>query len=248
MQTSHSHRAGFVQCDYTPLMVVLSLYLTLSAPHAATLDDKGHRGLHRAEKNPELVPPPIVFEEDDIERLKRGEAVYSYTHIKGHDVAVAAVTTWADPMEVWRQIRLVGEYPKVLPELTRAKTLDERTYDAFDEFKVFLDMDVSAPIPSEVVLTARYYRDQRYLVFSQDARQGKEKRALDHAVGYWQITPFEGDKSLVVVMADVLPGFPVPVPMRQMFGEQILPNLVWNLCRTAENSINERTRALNEVE
>ena len=228
-------------------MHCLMLGLALTAT-AATLDDRGHKGLHHAEASPELPPPPVLFDDADIEKLKRGESVYHYQHVKGHDLAVAAVTTWADPYEVWRQIKLVQEYPKVLTALTMAKTVSETRHDDYDELAVKLELEMPVPVPGLIDITGRYYRDQRYLVFSQPPKEGKAKRALKHAVGYWQVIPFEDGKTLVIVMADVLPDFPVPVPVRQMVGEQLLPNLAWNLCRTAEASINERTKALNEVE
>ena len=229
-------------------MTALIPILLAALGTAATLDDKGHAGLHLAEQNPAHAPPPVLFTEADIAQLKAGQSVFVYQHIKGHDLAVAAVTSWADKHEIWRQVRLVQEYPKVLTALTMAKTVSETSKDDFDEIKVALDMEVPVPVPGRVDLTGRFYKDQRYLVFSQDPAEKKEKRALEHAVGYWQVTPFEEDKVLVVLMVDVLPSFPVPVPARQMIGEQVLPTLVWNLCRTAEASINERERALLETE
>ena len=228
------------------MSVWLALFLCAPAT-AAEVGKKGHRGLHLAETRPELPPPPVLFDEDDQAKLERGESVFHYEHVRGHDLAVAAVTTWADKWEVWRQIRKVDDYTDVLTGLRSAETISQSREGDYERIRVALDVDLSIPlIPTEVQIEALHYRDQGYLVYYQVDTPGRQ--ALKHAIGYWSVTPMGNGRSLIVVMADVLPDFPMPVALREQIARSTVPLLAWNIARAAEGSVNDRERFMMSSE
>jgi len=229
------------------ILAVLSLF-SLSA-HAGKADspiDKSlHKHLHNAQDNPSEPPPPYVLDEADVAKLDKNEMVFHYEHIKGHDLAFCAVSTWADKWEVWRAIKALDEYPEYLEQLEWAKMGRTDQEDGVESLQA--SMHINLPmVPGDVSVEGFHHIDKGFLSFHMvDA---KNKNPFKHGMGYWSVTDYTEGRTLVMMMVDVLPDFPIPNAQRGQIAESTMPYFVWNMARRAEKEFNKREKFLRETE
>ncbi len=228
--------------------MLAALVLAMTLAHAgkpATLLDKAlHKDLHNAKENPNQPPPPILFEEADQAKLDNNEIVFHYEHIKGHDLAVCAVTSWADKWEIWRAIKAMKEYPEYLEQLNWAKLDKSDDRDGVERIEASMEIEIPM-MPGKVSVQASHYSDQGFMSFHMVEAK---KNPFKHGVGYWSVTDYSKGRSLVIMMVDVLPDFPIPNAQRGQIAETTMPYFVWNMARRAENEFNKREKFLRDTE
>jgi len=226
-------------------LAMLALLTVASAKKPDTPVDKAmHKDLHKAQEDPSQPPPPYVLDEADQKKLDNNEMVFHYEHIKGHDLAVCAVTTWADKWEVWRAVKALEEYPDYLEQLEWAKLNKSESRDGVETLETSMEVDLPM-IPGAVSVKAQHYIDQGFMSFHMAEAK---KNPFKHGMGYWTVTDYTEGRTLVIMMVDVLPDFPIPNAQRGQIAESTMPYFVWNMARRAENEFNKREKFLRETQ
>jgi ribosome-associated toxin RatA of RatAB toxin-antitoxin module len=229
------------------MLATLALF-ALTTAHAGKaktpLDKDLHKDLHKALEDPSQPPPPYILEEDDQAKLDNNEMVFHYEHIKGHDLAVCVVTTWADKWEVWRAIKALNEYPEYLEELKWAKLEKNEQKDGYELIEASMEINIPL-IPGNISVHGQHYIDRGFMSFTMIEAK---KNPFKHGMGYWSVSDYTKGRTLVIMMVDVLPDFPIPNGARGSIAESTMPYFVWNMARRAENEFNKREKFLRELE
>jgi hypothetical protein len=228
----------------TALLLISSVASHAAKPNG-TLDKALHKHLHNAEDNPSAPPPPYILDEADQARLDKNEMVFHYEHLKGHDLAFCAVTTWADKWEVWRAVKALNEYPEYLEQLDWAKLGRTREEGGVETLEASMHIEIPL-LPGDVSVRGHHHIQQGFLSFHMI--NAKEKNPFKHGMGYWSVTDYTEGRTLVMMMVDVLPDFPIPNAQRGQIAESTMPYFVWNVARRAENEFNKRETSFREVE
>jgi ribosome-associated toxin RatA of RatAB toxin-antitoxin module len=218
------------------LIAALAASSALAKPESL-LAKNVHNGLHRAETEPEQPPPPVLFSPEDLKELEDAEVVFRYENLKGHAVALAAATTWANRYEVWRAIKAMEQYPEYLENILSAKLDKESDKDGYSHLQTSLELKIPGGLPGEMKVEGRHYQEEGFLSFRlMDAK----KNPFKHAMGYWSVTELSKGNTLVQFVIDAKPSFPIPGPQRQMIAERTMPYLVSAMCRRAESETKKR--------
>lgn len=218
------------------LIAMLAASPALAKPDSL-LAKNVHNGLHRAETDPSQPPPPVLFTADDLKSLEDAEVVFRYENLKGHDVALAAATTWATRYEVWRAIKAMEQYPEYLESMVSAKMDIEKDEEGYQYVQTSLDLKIPGGLPGLMKVDGRHYQDAGFLAFRL---MEAKKNPFKHAMGYWSVTEVTKGNTLVQFLIDAKPSFPLPSGQRQSIAESTMPYLVSSMCRRAESETKKR--------
>ncbi len=205
------------------------LLLALCLPADAGKDPNLHKGLHAAAEDPDKPPPPLLFGEEEKKRLEAGEVVFDFVHIKGHELATAAILSRASPQALWDQILDIEEYERI--SLVESATIDSRVMEGPKEV---IDGTLNAKlpgIPAVMPLRAYYQPDLGYMPYHLVSGKGSPFR---HVVGYWSVAPFDKDHVLVLLMMDAQLDVPLPPATKEELCGQAVPMLIEAVARDAE--------------
>lgn len=203
------------------------LALCLSAN--AGKDPGLHKGLHAAAEDPNKPPPPLLFGSDEKRRLEAGEVLFDFEHIRGHELATAAILSRATPEALWDQILDIEEYERI--NLVESAKIDARVMEGKREV---IDGTLNAKlpgIPAVMPLRAYYEADRGYMPYHLVSGKGSPFR---HVVGYWSVAPFDSDHVLVLLMMDAQLDVPLPLSTKEELCGQALPLLIESVARDAE--------------
>lgn len=138
--------------------------------------------------------------EEELQRLQAGELVERRITREQGELRLMGGTSWqvidAPPHVVWQALLDTPYYPRMLPQLTEARVIQD------DGRHRKLYMQHSGIIATSYYLDVQLDRDQRELSFRIDESRPHGIRA---AWGFYAVRPYPGGKALLTygVMADI---------------------------------------------
>ena len=191
------------------LLAALLATLSASAPALAADVGKahGHKGVLKPYARP---PPPLVLTEKEKARIESGKSVMRQMEGEAGGRGMAIFRVDATPDVVWAIINDFGSYPKWIDEVKKCEIYKK------DGGKIDVAFKISSfPVSIEYFIAHDYDMANRWGTWTLDYNRESD---LDDSVGFWRVTPVEGDatRSMVEYSVDVKIKGWVPDFIREM--------------------------------
>lgn len=177
-----------------------ALAADVGKPHA-------HKGALKPYARP---PPPLVLNDKEKARLDSGKSVMRQMEGEAGGRGMAIFRVEATPDVVWATINDFGSYPKWIDEVKKCEIYKK------DGGKIDVAFKISSfPVTIEYFIAHDYDMANRWGTWTLDYNRESD---LDDSVGFWRVTPVEGDpsKSIVEYSVDVKIKGWVPDFIREM--------------------------------
>jgi ribosome-associated toxin RatA of RatAB toxin-antitoxin module len=131
---------------------------------------------------------------------------------------------------VWDLITDVAAYPEESSVVEWAR-IDSRVQEDGRE-KIDASMSIAIPqLPCEVALRAYYAPERGYMPFYLVEAKGNP---MKHLQGYWSVTPYPGERVLILFLVDMAIDYPLPQELRVSLAEKGAKMLLEELASRAE--------------
>lgn len=154
----------------------------------------GHKGVLKPYARP---PPPLVLTDKEKARLDQGKAVMRQLEGEAGGRGMAIFRVAASPDVVWAIINDFSSYPKWIDEVKKCDTYRKEGGKIDVAFKIS-----SFPVTIEYFIAHDYDMANRWGTWTLDYNRDSD---LDDSVGFWRVTPVEGDptRSMVEYSVDI---------------------------------------------
>lgn len=182
----------------TARLLFAALLATSSVAGAALAADvakpHGHHGVLKPYARP---PPPLVLTEKEKARIESGKSAMRQLEGEGGGRGMAIFRVDATPDVVWAVINDFGSYPKWIDEVKKCEIYKKEGGKIDVAFKIS-----SFPVTIEYFIAHDYDMANRWGTWTLDYNRESD---LDDSVGFWRVTPVEGDpnRSMVEYSVDI---------------------------------------------
>ncbi len=184
-----------MRVSWSTLVVVVAVAV---APGPVLAADANVPHEHRGKLKPYPRPPkPLVLTPAEKAVLLTGKPVMRLTEGEGGGRGLAVFLVNAPPDPTWATIQEFKSYPKWIPEVKKCEVYHK------DGGKIDVDFEISSfPVTIEYYIHHEYDLANRWGTWTLDYDRQSD---LDDSVGFWRVSPVDGepDKSQVEYSVDI---------------------------------------------